>query len=214
MSPKTHRPTLRLQIRDLALLFLSLKAWKAPLAPKLPSYDQSKPPRNAVLCNEADDCRYCVELHSRMEFEGPLVVCRPYLWAMDISHLIMMLELRIARSEASSALVSGDVDETPSFLPLEKIDKVIADDIAAVLAHEKICEEDYNDLEDFLKRLGAAKEKLDGIEGFDTGLREGLERVLREIRRCGCYDGWGVFSLGVLRRDLEEGGLDGESADQ
>ena len=145
-----------------------------------------------------------------MEFEGPLVVCRPYLWAMDISHLIMMLELRIARSEESR---TGAVDETPSFLPLEKIDKVIADDIKAVLAHEKICEEDYNDLEDFLKRLGAAKEKLDGIEGIDPGLREGLERVLREIRRCDCYDGWGVFSLGILRRDFEERGLYGEGTD-
>lgn len=214
MSPEKRRPSLRLEIRDLALLFLTIKAWKAPLTPKLPSYDQSKPPRNATLCDEEDDCKYCVELHNRKEFDRPLVVCRPYLWTMDISHLIMMLELRIARSEESLTLVSGAADETASLEPLETIDKTIADDIAAVLAHEKISEEDHHELKDFLKRLEAAKEKLDGIEGFDPGLVEGLKRVVKKIRECCFYDGWGIFSLAILPRDFEQRGLYGESTDR
>lgn len=203
-----RRPSLRLRvpiyhqdnIRKLALFFLAIKAWKAPLPLKLPIYDQSKPPRNATLCNEAEDCSYCVELHNRKEFSYPLIVCRPYLWTMEISHLIMMLGERIARSEQDPPSASRATGETSSLLPIKKIDEIIASDIEAVLRHEKISEEDYNELPTFRKKLEAAKEKLDGIEGFDPEMGYKLQLVSEEMRDCYLCGGWGIFSLGILPR--------------
>ena len=111
----------------------------------------------------------------------------------------MVLELRISRS---SEAVEGAT-------PLEIIDKMIADGIEAMLAHEKICEEDYKELERLRERVEAAKKKLDGIEGFGPALREGLERVIEEMKECCKYGEWAVFSLGILPRDFAGRGIYG-----
>ena len=122
----------------------------------------------------------------------------------------MVLEMRIARSEEESlTFAEGDGEGAPSLQPLEIIDKMIADGIAAVLAHEKIGEEDYNELARLRKRVEAAKEKLDGIEGVDAALREGLERVIEEMEECCRYGTWAVFSLGILPREFAGRGIYG-----
>ena len=134
--------------------------------------------RNAVVCRG----RPCPNERMR----GPLRICRPYLWVTNISHLIMMLEMRIARSHSLES--DSPAEQMPKpLLPLEKVDEVIGKDIDEVLRTGGTSDKHKKNLKVFITKVQNLREVMRGVEGF--GLDEGLADVIdlmkiwREDRR-------------------------------
>ena len=170
-----------LRLRDSLIIIISLSfEMLKTLIAKIPRYLQSSQPqqrRNAIACT-GDSCSNCVYLLSD-RFEYPLRICKPDLWAMDISHLIMMLETRVARAEEGNSVVSAAARESPGQME-QKIDDVIRKDIGEVLRHEGISEEDVAELPRIIARLEELRRGLRRTKDWD--LDEDLGRVEGLIR--------------------------------
>ena len=122
-----------------------------------------------------------------------LRICRPYLWTMDISHLCMMLEMRVTRLEDESPNTPAEGDSCQKMSVLE-MHKIIAYDIEAVLRHAKISKEDFEQLPGFLNGLEEVMWRLNFPEGSWMG--EGLEDVIDKLAGCKLDGEWGVFEAG------------------
>ncbi|KAL8790283.1 MAG: hypothetical protein Q9195_006441 [Heterodermia aff. obscurata] len=161
--------------------------------PIFPLFGPNIPHRDAVLCNGDPSCPDCTVFYHKRFLKidkNGLKICRPYLWTMDISHLCMMLEMRLARLEEEP---SNEKDSGPRMSVLE-MHKVIAYDTEAVLAHTKISKEDFEQLPGFLDGLEEVMWRMDFAEGSWMG--EGLEDVIDKLHGCKLEGEWGVFEAG------------------
>ena len=95
--------------------------------------------------------------------------------------------MRVTRYEDPSSANAADGTRSP-LLSLEKIDDGIRKDIAEVLRHEKISEEQIGELEYFWKQLDELRKRLRSVQGFDQD--NGLEMIAEMIKGC---DGHGSF---------------------
>ena len=109
---------------------------------------------------------------------------------MDISHLCMMLEMRIARLEEKSSDIPEEGDSCPR-MSVSEMDTVIAYDIENVLRHGKISREDFEQLPWFLDGLEKVILRMDFSE--EPWIGEGLEYVIHKLGGCKLEGEWGVF---------------------
>ena len=161
----------------------------APKKPKI--HHQPQPHRRNALSHpcRGRNCPGCVVLDVRPHGDPEpceLRTCRVNLWVMDVSHLVQMVEMRVARSEEPANNSDGQVGG----MSLEKLDELIGKDIEDVLRHRFVPGQYFGRVGEFVTRLEEMREVLGRVKGVEYEEKLGL--VVESLR------GLGRISLGLI----------------